>query len=530
MTKKRILVCSENSLSASGYSRISKEILTRLHKEERFELLELAAFMSANDPRIDTLPWSVIPCIPDKEDHKANAEYFSHQCNVNGRHIFNQVCLDFLPDTIIALKDFWYEPYLHTYPFRKHYNLVWYYPCDAEPLRPEWVDNIVDCEAVFTYTDWGHELLKKQCGTRGNVVGSMPLGVDKTKFYPIFNKKKVKEYFNFSNDSLVVGFVARNQPRKLFDDVFQAFVLFLQNAPADIASKTYLYVHTAYPDIGWDIPHLLMEYGLGNKVLFSYFCKSCQDAFPSVYSDVTQICKKCNNSMASLPRPEDSMPDDLLNLIYNFCDLYIQVALNEGLGIPPSEAMCCAVPTCVINYSGMTEFIKYCDGISLDVLRLNREPDSNRLVAVPNIVDITNKLIELMSLPHSIRKRIGFNQYQKAAAHFDWDKSLTKLVNVLDNLPNKGWGQPSRLHTPERNIPNEVTNEQFVNWAYHNIIGRPELLSRYDVQRKIHALATGIGGTKPHFSAYNKDVFLHECFEDNSFYNNWEAKRLERMK
>ena len=49
----------------------------------------------------------------------------------------------------------------------------------------------------------------------------------------------------------VIGTVMRNQRRKLFPELFEAFGKYLKKTQD---KNTYLYCHTSYPDNGWDLP------------------------------------------------------------------------------------------------------------------------------------------------------------------------------------------------------------------------------------------------------------------------------------
>jgi hypothetical protein len=69
--------------------------------------------------------------------------------------------------------------------------------------------------------------------------------------------------------------VMRNQPRKLFPNIMSAFANALDNlyklGLGDIADKTYLYLHTGNPDCGFDIPKEIIRYGVGNRVIVTYY-------------------------------------------------------------------------------------------------------------------------------------------------------------------------------------------------------------------------------------------------------------------
>ena len=47
----------------------------------------------------------------------------------------------------------------------------------------------------------------------------------------------------------------------------------MQEEKNPIGEKLFLHLHTSYPDAGWDLPKMLKEYEVGNRVMFTYSCK-----------------------------------------------------------------------------------------------------------------------------------------------------------------------------------------------------------------------------------------------------------------
>ena len=54
----------------------------------------------------------------------------------------------------------------------------------------------------------------------------------------------------------------------------KAIKAFLKKAPKNIAEKTFLYLHTSYPEPqGWDIAEGILEHGLSSKVIVNFFAR-----------------------------------------------------------------------------------------------------------------------------------------------------------------------------------------------------------------------------------------------------------------
>ena len=56
MNKLKILMCSEASFLSSGFSIYAKEILSRLHNTNKYEIAEFASYGLVNDPRDKSIP------------------------------------------------------------------------------------------------------------------------------------------------------------------------------------------------------------------------------------------------------------------------------------------------------------------------------------------------------------------------------------------------------------------------------------------------------------------------------------------
>ena len=116
-----------------------------------------------------------------------------------------------------------------------------------------------------------------------NFVGCASPGNDPNIYKPL-PKQQLRTEMGIDPNCFIAGTVMRNQKRKLFFELMKSFRLFLDQAPTDIGSKSFLYLHTSYPEKnGWDIPDGIMQNNLGGKVLMTYICKNCRQFFPSLF-------------------------------------------------------------------------------------------------------------------------------------------------------------------------------------------------------------------------------------------------------
>ena len=101
--KLKILMCSEASFLSSGFGTYTKELLTRLHNTEKYNIAEFASYGYVNDHRDKDIPWKYYANAVRENDSR-HREYSSRQDNQFGRWRFEKVLLDFKPDVVVDIR------------------------------------------------------------------------------------------------------------------------------------------------------------------------------------------------------------------------------------------------------------------------------------------------------------------------------------------------------------------------------------------------------------------------------------------
>lgn len=335
-SKLKILMCSEASFLSSGFGTYAKEILSRLHATNKYEIAEFASYGMVNDPRDKDISWKYYANAVRDNDPR-HQEYMSRPDNQFGRWRFEKVLLDFQPDICIDVRDYWMSSYQAISPLRKYFHWILMPTVDSAPQQDEWIDTFLSADAIFTYSDWGAEVLKQQSSGKINYINTTSPGVDLQIFKPLNNKENIKKNLGLPEDSIILGSVMRNQKRKLFPELmisFRKVLDILETENYDLGKKLYLYLHTSYPDMGWDLPELLKDNRISNKVFFTYACRKCSHIDASVYVGPTRICPKCLNKTMMMPSVTNGIANNKLSEIYNIFDLYIQYAICLGKDEP----------------------------------------------------------------------------------------------------------------------------------------------------------------------------------------------------
>lgn len=214
-------------------------------------------------------------------------------------------------------------------PFRRFFHFSWMPTVDSAPQQIEWIEQFKDCDSIFTYSDWAIPVLKEQSGGSIKPICSAYPGVDLNVFKPL-DKTKLREYYGIPKDAYVIGMVCRNQRRKLLPELFKMFRIFLDKyGKTDIGKKTYLYLHTSYPEapnVGWDLPALLTEFGIGNRVYFTYYCRESKKPFCSKFEGANTFSTFTQKPTAFPPNVGSGLDEHQLAEIHNLFDVYVQYA------------------------------------------------------------------------------------------------------------------------------------------------------------------------------------------------------------
>tara|TARA_Y100001963_G_scaffold159549_1_gene263707 strand:+ start:6168 stop:7832 length:1665 start_codon:yes stop_codon:yes gene_type:complete len=510
--KHKILLCNEASFLFSGYGKYGKEVMSRLYDTGKYELAEFATYGRTNDPRDRGIPWTYYANAPSEKDPRLQ-EYNNNPSNQFGEWRFERVLLDFKPDIVFDIRDFWMLGYQSWSPLRDYYHWAIMPTVDSAPQRPDWIDVFASADGVFTYSDWSGNVLKKESGGAISPVGTASPGVDIEVFKPVANKSAHKEQSGLLGDIKIIGTVMRNQKRKLFPDLFQAFRKFLdqceQQGKTELAKKTFLYLHTSYPDVGWDIPILLKEFGLGNKVLFTYLCKQTGQCFPSFFQGASMVSPFTKQHTAVFPSVVQGISEQQLRNIMCLFDVYVQYSICEGFGMPQVEAAACGVPVMSVDYSAMEDVVRNLNGQPIKVKRLFRELETGAYRAMPDNDDLAQSLLAFFSSPEPIRQRKGFKAREAAVNNYTWDHTAKAWENYFDSVELRKlqgqWNSSPRFVNEKAEVPENIMNHKdFVEIALQQILnGRMKTHQKSEMIRDLNYGARFTGKSWVPFSREN---------------------------
>jgi len=501
-----VLLVSEAHYLASGFGTYAKQILRRLHESGKYEIAEFASYGKSS--AVQDTDWLFYANTPEDNCPPQEMEEY-HRAGVNhfGAWRFDRVCLDFKPDIVLCYRDPWMDMFIKDSPLRPYFHWVWMPTVDSAPQRQEWINGFAECDALFAYSEFGVKVLKQQGKSKVNVIGCASPGIEPSVYAPVLDKRAHRESLGLDPDCFIIGTVMRNQKRKLFFELMKSFRIFLDKAPAEVAKKSYLYLHTSYPESnGWDIPDGIMQNGIGGKVLTTYICRNCKNFSCQLFNDAMTWCPHCNNLSAVCPTVGFGLTIENLIKVYNAFDLYAQYAICEGFGMPQIEAASCGIPVAATNYSAMEDVILHTQGYPVPVKKFYREMETNAERAYPDNDAMAEIMTEFFTSPPQARMKKSMQARAGAVKRYDWDDTAKQWENYIDSYSPSGkqgeWGSPPVLPSIPESKPADFSNHnQFVDWLFSEVMKEPEKVHKEEALRLIRDLNFGAqityGSLKP---------------------------------
>lgn len=239
-------------------------------------------------------------------------------------------------------------------------------------------------------------------------VSVIPHGVDTSVYYPedkTESRRVLSGFFippqQLPEDAFLVGMVATNQSRKDWPGLFEAFARFSQDKP-----NVYLLAWTSvFPSnqTGYDLHSLAEHMGIRNRVIFKGYDTDADGNIP---------------------------PDDIVRVVYNCMDVYVQMHHGEGFGLPILEAQACGIPTLAVDHSGAIDLMF--DDFQRIPVGYNQVQSGN-VIERPfgSVKDTVQKMNRLYG-SKALRKRLS-RQSVEFAKTWSWDKTIPAWEGVVES-------------------------------------------------------------------------------------------------
>lgn len=505
--KKRILMCSESSHIASGFGNYTRQILSRLHNTDKYEIAELSCYRDSSVEKKE--PWKVYP-VAVQPNHPQYNQFVSNEMNQFGQWRFELAALDFKPHIVFDVRDFWNFTYQETSTLRPFYNWIIAPTYDSAPAKIDVMSTFKNADVLCFHTEWAkNNLLTSYNYTTNNIGPVVSDSVDHNIFKPVSDKKKHKINYGISDDTIVIGSVMRNQKRKLIPDLLKVFS---QVVKANKDKNIVLYLHTSFPDsFGWDLPSLLLEHEVYDKVLITYRCSNCDLYYPSVFRGSNSICKRCHTKASHIASVVNSISENELVDIYNIFDMYVQYAICEGFGIPALEAAACGLPVITVDYGAMGEVGRNIGAELVPVHHEFREQETNANRAYPDNDYLLSLLNKYLQIDGSQLREMGDKCRNISQAHYSWDKTAKIFEDIFDNIDistKLDWDSPQRTINPQYRVDGLSNNHRLIIYdIIDNILQEPFLKNTNFTEELIRNANSGFVNNGSNISKFGPEHY-----------------------
>jgi D-inositol-3-phosphate glycosyltransferase len=391
MSKKAKLLWCGDIVAMTGFSRVTENVISRL--KDDFEIVVLG-----NN-------WWGDPT-PLQEEYKMYPSSNRHQTAPFGEQRIREIVEREQPDVVFTINDMWIinEQYRQIQDLHKQgkFKFVGYAPMDSYGWIGCLDETANDWDAIISYTEFGaHEFVK---GGIYKPIAVIPHGVTPGQFYPM-DRNECRRKLGLKEDIFIVFNGNRNQFRKRQDITIKAFAKFAVNKP-----EAQLYLHMGLKDQGWD--------------LMGVFAR-----------EMSKVGLDPNGRII-MTTQSDGPPNvsvEMLNTIYNACDVGVNTCKGEGWGLVNFEHAACGVPqvvpdhtSCKEIFEGYGELIR-CDHVDVDTNYAREMPCPSS--------DHLTEILEDLYHDRTYREHVGERCRERVMdTQFSWGTVASQFGGIFEEV------------------------------------------------------------------------------------------------
>jgi len=511
----KVLVHSCYSRHKTGFSRNSRAILTKLFQTGKYELFEYATGLSWSHPETQSVPWKcygVLPDNPQELERISKGDQAIARAVGYGAMNIDRVVYEVKPDVILSIEDFWGINYMVDKPYFQDINCVLWTTLDSLPLLPEAVERANKVKNYFVWSEFAEREMSRLGHSH---VKTLHGAIDTNSFYRLDNETRLVNRERFKiQDKFVIGFVFRNQLRKLVPNLFEGYSDWKRQNPN--VRNTALLLHTHFGEAhGWDIPRLAKQYGVPEEeILTTYICRQCASYEVKPFTGQEKNCDSCLTAKAQVTTSTGfGITESQLNEIYNMMDVYIHPFTSGGQEMPIQEAKLTELVTLVTDYacgedmceseagSLALEWAKYTE-IGTQFIKASTYPAS-----------IAKQLNKVYQMKPEDRRRLGKKGRQWVIDNYSTEVVCEKLQTIIDSFPPAKYDYNRPSYIPKNHLfemPEIEDNLAWVKTLYSGILNMEEGDDSEGVNNWLNSLARG--ATRRQVYEY----FINEAVTQNS--------------
>lgn len=477
MRKKRVLFLTDYAGAFTGFGKQCKLLLTYLYKTGKYDILNVAQGTPKKGPHTEKYPWKTIGALPDDPSkvQQINQDPNLARMASYGQLELNDVVKDFKPDVIFSVNDTWGSQFVVDMPFFEKVPTVCWNTFDSLPLLPDTVDKANKIKHYWTWSDFARKEFHKN--GFNHVKTQYPL-VNTDNFYKLPDSKvaEIKMRYGLPQDAFIIGFVFRNQLRKLVNTQIEAYSLFKKHNPE--IKNTFLYTHTHYGE-GWDIHRLCQQYGVDpREVLCTYVCKETRQYFIAPFhgQDIENPITKQKTLITT--NVGLGVTDEQLNEIYNIFSLYSHPATSGACELPCVEAALTEKIITTCGYSFGEDIIELNKGSIPMKFTFYTEHGTQFLKSQPSAYELSKIFKKVYEMKPQTKKQMELDSRRWALENYSIEINGSKIADFIEscgylNEDDFNFKENSKQNpNPTAIVPENNDDKEWVKSLYKLILDR----------------------------------------------------------
>lgn len=430
--KIRVLALCDYCCS-TGFATVSSNVLREVDKTGRYQI-DVVGINYTGDPYDEKrFPGNVFPALTIANLGQNGGDPY-------GRQKFLDLLSTGVYDVVFIIQDAFIvadmiKPMRDAYvTLEKKFKTVFYFPFDSSPKK-EWVEKVIaEMDFPVAYTRYAEKLCLEAVPDLKKKLKVIYHGTNVDEFKPVEDesgKAGVKDfrskYFAGKADGkFLITNVNRNQSRK---DVVRNLMI-LSELKKRGHKDIVLYLHMAHSDQGGNI--LVMADHFGLKLQEDFILPS-----PRVFN------------------PNQGIPVQAINLLYNASQLVLTTTLGEGWGLSVTEAMATKTPVVAPDNTSLTEMLADNRGYlvksgATPSMWITKEQDNERLRPLMDVEDAADK-IELVK----DGKLPDIDLAYRWAREYSWENVCKDWIKIFDQAALE-----ARTSKPTRQERRRMEREQ----------------------------------------------------------------------
>lgn len=474
MTKHKIILQTNAPWLKTGLAENGRILMKYLAKTGKYDLLYYCTQTSIGDPNLNKMPYKAVGCIPNNQNEINQLQQDPGRWRdiCYGSHYIDKLIKDEKPSIWIGSDDIWGfgQQYYNAEWFKK-INSILHITIDSKPILQQAYEQAKATKNFLSWAKFAIPEMKKNNTDIDFIYGAS----DTEKFKPISKQEKIdlRRKFGIDEKATIFIYLGRNQLRKEFGNIIQAFAKFKKEFPHADAKLLF---HTSFSERGngWDIPMLLKYVGLKNEdILCTMVCKNCGQWEVRPYAGEDTDCRFCGAKKSQITvNIQHGVSDEELYQVYGLADASISAFTSGGLEFHNVNSLLCGLPLACTNYSCGEDF---CEQNFIYPINWHW-----RLEAGTNFIKATNDTDSICNFMKKIYGMKDKDKQELSEKSRDWSKKEFSIETIgakwekkFDSMPLPDWSSIELTVKPKNvNYGNPKIDDDF-SWLkdlYKNIL------------------------------------------------------------